>query len=174
MNSAPLSREALQVLELLPAWQLRGGGGDASSGRLGQGVDLMIVIPRLGTATTPLSRLWAQVQRALHGLGLPKEGLDQPLELAQTDQQLLAAELKARDPRWLVILGDEIADMVALAEPARASPEQASPVHVGPAQISPAQAGPKSLKTVGLDVLLREPSKKAQLWQDFCRLKQML
>jgi hypothetical protein len=156
-------------LELLPAWQLRGGGGDASSGRLGQGVDLMIVIPHLGAATTPLSRLWAQVQRALHGLGLPKEGLDQPLELAQTDQQLLAAELKARDPRWLVILGDEIADMVALAEPAQARPEQASSV-----QASPAQAGPQSFKTVGLDVLLREPLKKAQLWQDFCRLKQML
>lgn len=164
MNSPPLSREALQVLELLPAWQLRGGGGDALPGRLGQGVDLMIVIPRLGAATTPLSRLWTQVQRALHGLGLPKEGLDQPLELAPTDQQLLITELKARDPRWLVMLGNEMADMVALVEPAQASPKEASP----------GQVGPQRLKTVSLDVLLREPLKKAQLWQDFCGLKQLI
>jgi hypothetical protein len=209
MNLPPLSREALQVLELLPAWQLRGAKstqpsnvavaaaesepvgraaltrspdqtdaaieevmpkGQATIGRA-QGAALMIVVPRWDNPASPPARLWTQIARALHGLGLPKNCLDQPLQLAPTEQQLLAAELNAHDPQWVLVFGDDLAQMAALVDPML----MVSATPALPATTTPTTSARRRLfKTFSLDEMASEPLKKAQAWQDFCGLKPLL
>ncbi len=103
--SALLSREALALLELLPAWQLRPHLQPVAQQRWGEHCTLLVI----GVASTPTSKqLWANINKAVHALGFAENmGLQTEMLSAVQPEQALRIVMQEK-PARLLVLGEAL------------------------------------------------------------------
>lgn len=141
MNSS-LSREALEVLELIPAWTLRGAGPDRIT--LGaKGSAAMLVACDEGG---PQGELLKRIQSAMVSAGWPAPIPVLIIDTAGSDAGTIRKALESADPCRLFAFGRpayEALDRVLAA-------------------------GHSVVRLEGLTEMISEPSKKKNVWKTLC------
>lgn len=100
-----LSREAMQLLELSPAWRLRGRlqAADAPKDREG----IMIAAIAQDQAA---QRLWASVAKAMVGLGYENASVQDALIMHSPLADRVQSEFAKRKPAQLLSFGEDLSD----------------------------------------------------------------
>lgn len=147
-----LSKEGLQVLELLPVWRLAASAQDPlGHARAALGVDLLILHSEL---TADAELLFGQIRRALANLHLVAGKLEPVVMIPKHDPDRLLAELLQHDPRRVLVFGQMLGDVLQRVD-GRAAESQCLIVI-----------------THDLNQALSAPELKAQIWKDLCALNQ--
>jgi len=152
MRTSLLSKEGLQVLELLPVWHLKMAAEDPQlHARAAQGIDLLTLVPVLTPETTALLQ---QIRRALAGLHLAPDVLSPLVMIQKNEKEKLFTELTRLDPRCILVFGSALGDLLASVD-----------------TITPGSSC-SVIVTHDLAQMIKNPALKAQVWTDLCRLKQ--
>jgi hypothetical protein len=154
MRTSLLSKEGLQVLELLPVWHLKAAAEDPQQHARGaQGIDLLTLVPVLTPETTALLQ---QIRRAMGGLHLPPDVLSPTVMIQKNEKEKLFSELNRLDPRCILVFGESLAKLLSEVD----SIGQGSHCSV--------------VATHDLGQLIQQPELKAQVWRDLCSLTHQL
>jgi hypothetical protein len=167
MHNTHLSKEGLQLLELLPVWQAKAALLPGAPARQRQGVPLLVVLPAM---TEQEAKLWQQIKRALLAIHMDHQVLDQPLIIAKNEHDKLLTELIRLDPITVLVFGSPLAQVIGQEDSACA----ASATTAAAATDAAEQTAPPMVAIAGLQEMIDTPASKANAWRALCQLQRYL
>jgi hypothetical protein len=170
MHNTHLSKEGLQLLELLPVWQAKAALLPGAPARQRQGLPLLVVLPAMAEQE---AKLWQQIKRALLAIHMDHQVLDQPLIIAKNEHDKLLVELSRLDPITVLVFGRPLAQVIGQEDPACAA-SATSATSTAAATAAAEQTAPPMVAIAGLQEMIDTPALKADAWQALCQLQRYL
>jgi hypothetical protein len=145
-----LSREAMQLLELMPQWELRPEYRPAQDVQALQDQQPLLV---MGLATSAASQaLWKAISAVMIGLGFPRPIIEDAVILGSSQVDRVLHETLTRRPAAVVCFGDAL-----IRDLQSAQPNAVSEIEI--------------FALDALDSLIQRPTKKAELWSALHRIR---
>lgn len=161
MHYPQLSREALQVLELLPGWRLRSASGASAAVEPPSAVDrqaAVLLMPELSEAGR---KLWQQIVQAMMGLGYEPAWVENAQEINPKNERAIGELIAAQRPQVLMVFGLALAESVDRLLKSKAG-DSAVPTDI------------RLVSLPGVQDMIETPAFKRQTWQAICSLRQSL
>lgn len=139
MHFPPLSREALQLLELLPSWRMRVPAADQE--KLG----VLLILP---TLSAPAEKLWHQIRQAMLALGYDSQALEEAHQINPANARGITELLASKQAAQVLVFGAALSAAV---------------------QPHGSQASTQVVSLPSPDEMMANPELKRVAWQVICQ-----